>query len=239
MASLLSDADPHQRVVPGGGLVDGEAGEDRGPAGERPAGDDRGDDGGAAVTRGLVATVVDEDQRHQASEERHDHGCEGGSAKQRVKQRLVVGVDDEDACDRDRPGDRAGAERAGAEVAREITISDPVKPVSTIGIPLNRCSRSVQSGDCDSVDADSPLDVAADTLTISDAYAFIRSRDASPARPELRRSQQSVLGGLMSANAGNHSAWFPLSGLACCGCGCWFAHLRAVLVVVEHRDLEV
>ena len=92
----------------GRGLINGEAREDRGPSRERPACHDRGDRERRAVAGGLVSPAVDEsrawsDRRRMTT----TTPASARAAHKRVKQRVAVGVDDEDAADRERSCERA------------------------------------------------------------------------------------------------------------------------------------
>lgn len=78
-------------------VVDGEAGKDRGPTGERLAGDDHRDGHGRAETRRVEAPSPDERERCHTGEERRDHRSEGVAAEQRVIEPVIVAVDEDDA----------------------------------------------------------------------------------------------------------------------------------------------
>src|SRR5256885_2073441 len=66
-----------------------------------PAGDDRRDRDGSAVTRRFVALAPDEEERSDAGEQREHERGESGAGDQAVEERVGIGSEDRQAGERE------------------------------------------------------------------------------------------------------------------------------------------
>src|SRR4029453_8845428 len=93
--------------------------------GAAPPGEDRGDGERRGVAGCLVAPPPDERERRAAGNDRRDQADQPSALDETVVERLSVETQHGQACERDRPADETGRERAGAEFPLELRFALP------------------------------------------------------------------------------------------------------------------